>query len=129
MVYIPNFLRKLINDHNPYNLYSTDTLTEPFQMLKRASSVPSRSDCDENLPASDGQQPKPVPCSTIYQETNERAGITPSTTDESVKTSTTPPDPLLRQSAMASDNAARDLLPHLPNITPVRGHINFQGWL
>lgn len=104
-----------------------------FQILKRASSVPSRTECDEKLPPADGQQTKPiVPCTTIYQETNERTGggITPSTTDESVKTTTTTPsDPLLRQSTMASDNATRDLLPHLPNITPVRGHINYQGWL
>lgn len=95
-----------------------------FQMLKRASSVPTRTECEENQgdvePHGETKSP---------ESTTPHAGITPSTTDESVRGTTTLLDPLLRQSNSLSDSNSRDPIPHLPNITPVRGHVNYQGWL
>lgn len=61
-----------------------------------------------------------------------RTTVTPSTTDENVRCISQPQlDPILRTGYSASDPASRELLPHLPNITPVRGHHpHYQGgWL
>lgn len=88
--------------------------------MKRASSVPSRVE-DENQGKCD--QPIKSPSSSQHE------GLTPSTTDESVKCSTTPLDPLLRQTHSLNESSSREPIPQIPNVTPVRGHINYQGWL
>lgn len=90
-----------------------------YQMLKRASSVPTRVEDDDSHGAIGQQKKSP--------ESSQHEGLTPSTTDESVKCSTALLDPLLRQTH--SLNETNEPIPHLPNITPVRGHINYQGWL
>lgn len=87
-------------------------------MLKRASSVPTHVEDEQGTSK---QQPTKSP------ESSQHEGLTPSTTDESVKCSTTLLDPLLRQTH--SLNESSEPIPHLPNITPVRGHLNYQGWL
>lgn len=61
-------------------------------------------------------------------ESSQHEGLTPSTTDESVKFSTALLDPLLRQTHSLTESSSHDI-PQLPNVTPVRGHINYQGWL
>lgn len=90
-------------------------------MLKRASSVPTRVECDDNERTAEQQTKSP--------ESSQHEGITPSTTDESVRCSTTLLDPLLRQTHSLSESVSREPIPQLPNVTPVRGHINYQGWL
>lgn len=87
------------------------------QMLKRASSVPTRVEDGEGTSEQQTKSP----------ESSQHEGLTPSTTDESVKCSTTLLDPLLRQTHSLTESS--EPIPHLPNITPVRGHINYQGWL
>lgn len=60
------------------------------------------------------------------------SGLTSSTTDESVKgltSSSTPSTSTINPNQTTSEINAGQLLPHLPNITPVRGHTNYQGWL
>lgn len=89
------------------------------QILKRASSVPSHVEDEENL--ADGEQTK-------SPESSQHEGLTPSTTDESVKFSTALLDPVLRQTHSLTESSSYDV-PQLPNVTPVRGHIDYQGWL
>lgn len=91
------------------------------KILKRASSVPSRVEDEKKLSAS-GEQAK------SQSESSQHEGLTPSTTDESVKFSTALLDPLLRQTHSLTESTSHDI-PQLPNVTPVRGHINYQGWL
>lgn len=114
--------------------------------MKRASSVPSRSA---------GDDAKLSAVATINHESSKKrnetfdgivrisgAGLTPSTTDESVRCTTSPQSHQSTSSkemsqqhksntmATTTQNInAEQLLPHLPNITPVRGHTNYQGWL
>lgn len=149
------------------------------KILKRASSVPSRTDepiasvpsvCTIN--EMDTSTNGPLPSCGVdgggvgasgdgsggTMVRRSTSGITPSSTDESVKCSTTtstttPPSSSggggttiivaastsSGSSSMAggpppmasttSEISASSLLPHLPNITPVRGHQNYQGWL
>lgn len=105
-------------------------------MLKRAASVPSRVALDAagKLAAIDQttqSQPSSVDRALPAQPT---AGLSTSTTDESVKCSTSTPSTeplLLRQSTTTPDiqrSGVDPLLPHLPNITPVRAP-TYQGWL
>lgn len=92
-----------------------------LKVLKRASSVPSRVE-DENTAKSEEAAKSP--------SSSQPEGLTPSTTDESVKGSSALLDPLLRPPRSTSDSSqSHDILPQIPNVTPVRGHINFQGWL
>lgn len=84
--------------------------------MKRASSVPSRVEDDKKISGEHVKSP----------ESSQHEGLTPSTTDESVKFSAAILDPLLRQTHSLSESTS---IPHLPNVTPVRGHINYQGWL
>lgn len=88
--------------------------------MKRASSVPSRVDGDKKQ--TDGEQAK-------SPESSQHEGLTPSTTDESVKFSAALLDPLLRQTHSLTESSSHEPIPQLPNVTPVRGHINYQGWL
>lgn len=90
------------------------------QILKRASSVPSR--VEDEKKHGDGEHSK-------SPESSQHEGLTPSTTDESVKFSAALLDPLLRQTHSLTESSSHEPIPHLPNITPVRGHINYQGWL
>lgn len=115
------------------------------KILKRASSVPSRS--DEHEPSPSVSTIVPGQSSSVneggYEGTSagivrRKSGISPSSTDESVKCSTTP-SPVgaiviaststTNPTSTTSEINAGSLLPHLPNITPVRGHTNYQGWL
>ena len=123
-------------------------------MLKRASSVPSRganepdielntNSCDATNNQSDTFDVSTT--RTIFgapESTTTTKGLTPSTTDESVKclssqqqssTSSSnidhhPPTSTQQTNGTQNINAGQ-LLPHLPNITPLRGNTNYQGWL
>lgn len=115
------------------------------KILKRASSVPSRS--DEPEPSPSVSTIVPGQSSSIneggYEGTSagivrRKSGMTPSSTDESIKCSTTPTTvgaivtastSTTNPTSTTSEINAGSLLPNLPNITPVRGHTNYQGWL
>lgn len=99
-----------------------------MQLLKRASSVPTRVECEQSEDQQDSLD------TTNYQpaeSSGTRTTVTPSTTDENVRCISQPQlDPILSVAYSSSDPASRELLPHLPNITPVRGHSHYQGgWL
>lgn len=97
-------------------------------MLKRASSVPSRVALDAA-----GK----VAADHHHHHNQQSSGISPSTTDESVKCQMPSTEQLLTRQSMGQSTTSRptsgtgpsELLPNLPNITPVRGHPSYQGWL
>lgn len=101
-----------------------------LQILKRASSVPSRVALDpkdaNNASLCTTKQDQPIQQESI-DTTTIQSGLSQSTTDESVK-ATTSNETTLRQSITTPEMNINELLPHLPNITPVRGH-TYQGWL
>lgn len=102
-----------------------------LQILKRASSVPSpRVALDPkaamNASLCTTKQDQPNQQESI-DTTTIQSGLSQSTTNESVK-ATTSNEIMLRQSITTPDINPNELLPHLPNITPVRGH-TYQGWL
>lgn len=101
-----------------------------MQILKRASSVPSRVALDpkdaNNASLCTTKQDQPIQQESI-DTTTIQSGLSQSTTDESVK-ATTSNETTLRQSITTPEMNINELLPHLPNITPVRGH-TYQGWL
>lgn len=116
------------------------TETDAAKILKRASSVPSRTDDNDTQLINVTQStngPTEGSGSGITGRTMIRSasGLTPSTTDESVKcsTSTSPPSSSggvpTSSNQQTSEINSGQLLPHLPNITPVRGHTSYQGWL
>ncbi|XP_037048005.1 transient receptor potential-gamma protein isoform X3 [Bradysia coprophila] len=96
-------------------------------ILQRASSVPSRVALDPKAAnnassCTTNQQDQPSQQESI-DTTTIQSGLSQSTTDESVKATTSNDPIVLRQTVTTPE-----VLPHLPNITPVRGH-NYQGWL
>lgn len=103
-----------------------------LQILKRASSVPSRVALDPkdaiNASLCTTKQDQPSQQESIDTPTIQ-SGLSQSTTDESVKATTSNETTLvIRQSITTPEMQTSELLPHLPNITPVRGH-TYQGWL
>lgn len=108
------------------------------QVLKRAASVPSRVALDAAGKLADiNQATQSQPLSVdITLSAPQTGGLSTSTTDENIKCSTsapsTEPPLLLRQSNTTPDiqrsGGGGQLLPHLPNITPVRAP-TYQGWL
>lgn len=109
------------------------------KILKRASSFPTRvatietglEEDDPNLRHEQTQSQQESVDTTVEQQ------ITPSTTEESVAgnctTKISSTEPLLcgPMESLKNDclNGQQRPLPNLPNIIPIRGHLQQQGWL
>lgn len=110
------------------------------QTLQRASSVPTRSsvpDCSEII----NQSHEYTQSQQQSLENQIDAPLTPSTTEESVvgaSSAINSAEPLLtvytgntisRTNIKLEINSQPTVIPNLPGITPVRGHLQQQGWL